>query len=272
MGGKKPHFKGVGKRKFHAERTGTCDLGGGKRTAQDAPAMQAPQKTGCDYAGNTQQTHRREAKLQPQRAHHILPLTVYKRYKKDGSYKTFDTAITAAMHNTSYCANQSPNMKWLPLKVTYWVRPAAKTSNKPWAMNVSTGSTRVRLAHKDQRTGWDLELPCHDFGHDAKEGGYINDVTVDFKQLWDEIKNDQQNEKKCFNEDDVIQAIRNLEGKWRTYLDTLSPGRGGTRNALEKYEQMMKAGNTGILGSHWWLPFSMASKKTAMQYPLFGLG
>lgn len=271
MGGK-PHFRGVGKNKFHAERTGTCDLGGGSRAAQDAPVMQAPQKTGCDYAGNTQQTHRREGKFPPQRAHHILPITVYKRYKNDKDYKTVEKAITAAMHRTSYCANQSPNMKWLPLKVTYWVRPADKKSTKPWAINVATRATRVRLQHKDQRAGWDLELPCHDVGHDAKEGGYINDVKTDFKKLWDDIKNDQQNEKKCFNEEDVISQIRDLESKWRTYLDTLAAGRGGTRNALTKYEQMLQTGNTNVLGSHWWLPFSMASEDVAMLRPLFSLG
>lgn len=251
MADKKVHFPGTGKCKFHAARNGQCDLGSGGRPAQDAATNQeATSGGGCDYAALTNETGRAEKQYRNMRAHHLLPLTVYKRYKSDGAYVTFVRNISAALNGTSYCANQSLNMKWLPLKTTYRKK-------------------RVNLSSPV----WDLDLPCHDIDHDGKDQGYTYDVTQDFKKIWDEIKSgQQQTPKKCMTPDEVVTALRNLETKYRGYLDTLSASRGGTRKAIDLEAKARKAGNNSHMAAFWWLPFSMASRAVAMTRPIFRFG
>ena len=238
---KKVHFPGVGKCKFHAEREGTCDIGGGGRAPQDAATNSAATSGGgCAYAGNTQETSRGEKHYGNMRSHHVLPLTAYKRYKT-GGYKGFETTITAAYRGTSYCANQEPNMKWLPLKTTY-------------------KRQRVNL----KSSVWDLNLPCHDIDHDGKDQGYTYDVIQRFKDIWDEIKNLQQKDPpECLTPDEMNFELRALETDFKTYLDTLSATRGGTRTAIQ---------NQGDMAKFWWLPFSMATDRVARTRPFFRFG
>jgi hypothetical protein len=242
MAGKKQkvHFPGVGKCKFHAERQGKCDIGSGRRAPQDAATNPAATKGGgCTYASNTTETRRKEKQHRNMRSHHVVPLTAYKRYKRISAYRGFEGTITTAYRGTSYCANQSPNMKWLPAKTTY---------------------RRQRVYLKS--AVWDLDLPCHDIDHDGKDQGYTFDVIQKFKKIWDQIKSRRQ-QGKCFSPDEMITELRELEKDCQSYLETLSHDRGGTRNAIHRQ---------GDMASFWWLPFSMAMIRVAKTRPIFRFG
>jgi hypothetical protein len=218
---KKKHFSGTGKEKIHTAREGTCDAFGS-----------------CNYQNNTPAA---PAVPFPRQSHHVLCVSSTIRYKQDPDFVGYVTTIDAVYKNTTWCVNQGPNLKWLPLKGTY-----TKTQNN---MGMR-GKQRVRLPRPDADV-WNLDLPCHDWDHNCKDG-YTDEVEEDLKKkVWNRIKQAKKTGQ-CPETTSAEAALKQLETTFRNRLAGRGRRQGGTRSAIGKEGQ-----------GNWWLPFSMAKGSVA---------
>jgi hypothetical protein len=172
--------------------------------------------------------------------HHIVPVSVLIAYRGDRAtrpvYEGYIRYIDAMYRGQDYCANNANNLLWLPTKATY-------------AQNSTSPSSPV----------FDLNLPCHTWGHPA----YTKEVLEQAKLLiWNPIKDHYSKGKKCPEADVVSIEFTNLQTEFREKLDLRArrpDGEGGTRHAIQN------AGQT----ENWWYPFCMAKDEEASAEPAF---
>ncbi len=213
---KKKHFTGVGKEKIHTSREGTCEAFGS-----------------CNYQNNTPAA---PGVPQPRQSHHIVCVSPTVRYKSIAGYKGYVQTIDAVYKNTKWCVNQSPNLKWLPLKGTY-----SKVKN-----NIKNG----KRAPRGEADVWALDLPCHDWDHNCTDG-YTDEVLAGFKQIWDAIC-DAKDDGECPEEESATADFQSLQNKMKQRLGARGKRQGGTRKAIRAEG-----------GRHWWVAFSMAKTPIA---------
>lgn len=217
---KKTHFTGTDGVSIHTSREGKCGKG-----------------STCVYATNAGSAPGKQCAYQPRQAHHVVCVasTVeYQRLYKGEVKKEIDLVY----RDTEWCVNQPPNMVWLPLKGTY-----TKIANNMKAKKrVARGEAAV----------WDMDLPCHDWDHNCKDG-YTAEVEKEMKdKFWDAIE-DTLAEGYCFPHEEAELQLAELEKKFRKELETRGQRNGGTKAAVELTKQPPDKRDK------WWLPFSMAS-------------
>jgi hypothetical protein len=133
--------------------------------------------------------------------------------------------------------NQGGNLRWLPLKGTY-----SKVKN-----NYKDG----KRAPKGDADVWALDLPCHDWDHNCKDG-YTTEVLQAFKtDIWDVICK-ASDAGYCPDDMDVTADFKSLQNKIKQRLGARGTRQGGTRKAIRAEG-----------GRNWWLPFSMAKSAVA---------
>jgi hypothetical protein len=226
---KKKHFKGTGKCLIHTSREGTCGQG-----------------DTCNYVENTPP----EPALppfpeKPRGAHHVLcvsALIAYQDMYKGNVLK----AITDIYRATKWCVNQAPNMKWLPLKGTYTKK------NGTWVYT-KIGAQKV----KERGPVWKLNLPCHDWDHNCKDG-WTDEVIKTLKaRIWDNIEDPPAEE--CFDAERIKAEFDALQTEMKSALvarGSRPAGSGvGTRAAIDAQDNKDEG--------TWWLPFSMAEDGVA---------
>lgn len=216
---KKKHFLGVGDEKIHTAREGTCSKGS------------------CNYRDNAGA----QPAEQPQQAHHIIPVSAtiaYKAMKDD--FKSPDVVfIDAVYKNTDWCVNQSPNMKWLPIKGAYTKRK-----------NNIVGS---KVAPRGDAPVWGLNAPCHDWDHNCGDG-YTDEARDVLKsKIWDSLKKARLL-KLCPEDQDITASFDKAENSLKRRLSGRGRREGGTKSAIRKEGK-----------GTWWLPFSMAKSGVARQ-------
>jgi hypothetical protein len=217
---KKKHFTGTGKQKIHTSRDGSCDAFGN-----------------CDYKANTPAAD----VPYPRQSHHVVCVSSTIRYKQDKDFVGYVPTIDAVYKNTTWCVNQSGNMKWLPLKGTY-----TRTKN-----NVAMrAGARVRVP-RPEASVWNLDLPCHDWDHNCTDG-YTDEVEDELKKnVWNRLKQAKKMGQ-CPETTSAEAALKQLESKFKSRLAGRGRRQGGTRSAIKKEGQ-----------GTWWLPFSMAKGTVA---------
>lgn len=221
---KKKHFTGVGEEKIHTAREGTCKSFGS-----------------CNYQKNTPDTGVPE----PRQSHHIVCVSTTIGYKGIDSYKSYVATIDAVYKNTKWCVNQGPNLKWLPLKGTY-----LKVKN-----NLKDG----KRVPKGDSGVWALDLPCHDWDHNCKDG-YTAEVLEGFKKIWNAIC-DAKDDGECPEEESATADFKSLENKMKQRLAARGKRKGGTRKAIRAEGE-----------EKWWIPFSMAKTNVAKDRVVHSFG
>jgi len=223
---KNRHFPGTGEYLIHTSRVGTCNQGK------------------CDYKENAPKNPPYPKK--PRQSHHVLPVSTLIAYQSMYPAEVVET-INAVYKGTKWCANKEPNLIWLPMKGTY-----TKKENE-------TGTCEKRGPI------WDLNLPCHDWDHNCKNG-YTDEVISELKrQIWGPIETSMKPNAPCFGAEDLMKAFQDLENEFRDKLvdrgQRKVKSKAGTRAAIE---------NEGT--ADWWLPFSMATTRVAKSRPVRAFG
>ena len=219
----KKHFPGDDPVDIHTGRTPKCYRGGAceyKNAGRSTTLPGGSQKIAQLSLGKAQD-------------HHVIPVSVLIAYRGDRSvrpsYEGYIRYIDAMYRGQDYCANNADNLIWLPTKATY-----AQHSTGP--------SSAV----------FDLNLPCHTWGHPS----YTKDVLVDAKSnIWNPIKESYADGKPCPDVNVVSIQFTRLQSKYGSFLRQ----KGSTRQGVEN------AGKT----ADWFHPFCMAKSDDASAEPAF---
>jgi hypothetical protein len=170
--------------------------------------------------------------------HHVVPVSVLIAYRGDRNtrpaYEGYIRYIDAMYRGQDYCANNAKNLLWLPTKATY-------------SQNSTSTSSPV----------FDLNLPCHTWGHPSYTKEVLNRAK---KLIWDPIKSHYADGADCPDPDVVSIEFTGLQDEFRDKLDeraTRPNRKGGTRQAIQNAGQV----------ANWWFPFSMADDCDASAEP-----